>query len=226
LQLRRHREAWTGNSIDLWREQIGLTRREQETVRQALASAGIWEETRIGVPPRRFARIRLDRLLLLLVGNESGCPTRSVLPSSSECGVSRFSFQQEGEIGMQESRIQVSTEPPDQSAQNRHFSFDHTATTVSTEAPVQYQQDRHSSCDTTAIAVSTEAPLQIQQNPTSSFDETLLPDSTKPPLQFQQDPPSPCSFDETAIAVSTEASGQFRQDRHPSFDKSARLRIR
>ena len=172
LQLRGQTEAWIGNSIDLWRDQIGLTRRQQETVRQELASAGIWQETRIGVPPRRLARIHLDCLLALLAGDESGHAARIVLPSSPECGIPTISIHQKGETSMQESRIHVSTEPPDQFRQSRHSSIDNTAITVSTKAPTQFQQNPPSSIDKNASAVAAKTPLQFQQNHPPSLDKS------------------------------------------------------
>ena len=73
---------------------------------------------------------------------------------------------------MQESRIHVSTEPPDQFRQSRHSSIDNTAITVSTKAPTQFQQNPPSSIDKNASAVAAKTPLQFQQNHPPSLDKS------------------------------------------------------
>jgi hypothetical protein len=68
-------DGWFCQSMPRWTEEIGLTRREQETARRELARAGIWEEAITGIPPRLFGRIRLGGLLARLiehVGGEQG----------------------------------------------------------------------------------------------------------------------------------------------------------
>ena len=112
LQARRQLQAWVGNSIAEWTQQIGLTRREQETARCELVRTGVWEEMLAGIPPQRLTRIRLDCLLTLLAGDESGHAGGIVLPSSPECGIPTISIQQIGETSMQESHIHVSTKAP------------------------------------------------------------------------------------------------------------------
>ena len=252
LQLRRQMQAWVGNSIAEWTEQIGLTRYEQEIARRELASAGVWEEARLGVRRRLFVRIRLDSLLALLVDDESSDAKRSDSPRSSECGISTINARHEGEASMQHSHIHVSTisplqfqqNPPssfDESSlpdstrtplqfqQNPPCSFDENPAPDSTKTPVQFQQDppSPSSCDENPAPDSTKTPLQFQQYPPSpaSFDETPAPDSTKPPLQFQQDPPSPSSFDETPLPDSTKAAFQIRQKPASSLDINPGLLI-
>jgi len=66
LQRRRQLDAWICNSAARWSEEIGLTRREQETARRELTRVGIWEEALRGIPPSLVARVRLDCLLALL----------------------------------------------------------------------------------------------------------------------------------------------------------------
>jgi hypothetical protein len=165
LQVRRQMQAWVGNSIAEWTQQIGLTRREQETARQELARAGIWEEMRVGVPPQRLARIRLDCLLALLAGDESGHAGGIVLPSSPECGIPTISIQQIGETSMQESHIHVSTKAPIQFRQKRHYSFDKNATSVSTKPPLQFQQKRHPSFDKSAKLSKQRSTRVLVQQP-------------------------------------------------------------
>jgi hypothetical protein len=50
LQMRRQLQEWIGSSTDVWTEQIGLTRREQEIARRELVGVGVWEETLVGIP--------------------------------------------------------------------------------------------------------------------------------------------------------------------------------
>ena len=127
LQLRRQMQSWVGNSIAEWTEHIGLTRREQETARCELVRTGVWEEMLAGIPPQRLTRIRLDCLLTLLAGDESGHAARIVLPSSPECGIPTISIQQKGETSMRDSHNHVSTKAPNQFRQKRHPSFDKSA---------------------------------------------------------------------------------------------------
>ena len=112
LQVRRQLQEWVGNSIAEWTQQIGLTRYEQEIARRELASAGVWEEVRLGIPRRLFVRIRLDCLLALLAGDESGHAARIASPSSPECGIPTINVRQKGQTSMQESHIHVSTKAP------------------------------------------------------------------------------------------------------------------
>ena len=89
LQSTRHLPDWIGNSAAEWTHQIGLTRREQESARRDLARAGVWEETRAGIPPRGVVRIRLDCLLALLAGDESGPVDAFPVPRIPECACCR-----------------------------------------------------------------------------------------------------------------------------------------
>lgn len=66
LQIRRRLDQWIVSSAARWSEELGLTRREQETARRDLVRAGLWEECLRGIPPSLVARIRLDCLLALL----------------------------------------------------------------------------------------------------------------------------------------------------------------
>ena len=202
LQVRRQLQEWVGNSIAEWTQQIGLTRREQETARQELARAGIWEEIRVGVPPQRLARIRLDCLLALLAGDESGHAARIVSPLSPECGVPTINVRQEEQTSMQESHIHVSTKAPIQFRQKRQYSFDKNATTVSTKPPLQFQQKRHPSFDKSAKLSKQRSTRGLVQQPLTAeiipcegeaqgggdliLPETLLPEERQAALVLVQ----------------------------------------
>jgi hypothetical protein len=71
LQVRRRLDQWIVSSAARWFEELGLTRREQETARRDLVRAGLWEECLRGIPPSLVARIRLDCLLTLLTEDVS-----------------------------------------------------------------------------------------------------------------------------------------------------------
>ena len=126
LQMRRQLQEWIGSSADIWTEQIGLTRYEQEIARRGLARVGVWEEERVGIPRRLFTRIRLDCLLALLAGDGAAGAVRIDLPSI-DCGVATVNRRQKGETSMRGSRIHVSTISPLQFRQYRPYSFDKTA---------------------------------------------------------------------------------------------------
>ncbi len=127
LQRKRRLDAWVCNAQVSWFEEIGLTRREQETARRDLTRTGVWEETLVGIPPRLMARIRLDCLLSRLV---DGVPTaqdaNATLPEPA-CGFPTDSSSRNGTSSLRESHILVLPKPPNQIRRNRHHSFDESA---------------------------------------------------------------------------------------------------
>ena len=125
-QSTRRMGAWICNSAACWSEEIGLTRREQETARRSLTRIGVWEETLKGVPPSMMARIRLDCLLALLTeGASPEIVSQGSAPQSSE---SRADWAaQNGETRLRESHIHVSPKAPKLFSQNRHHCFDKSA---------------------------------------------------------------------------------------------------
>ena len=123
LQQRRQLDAWICNSASRWSEEIGLTRREQETARRQLARTGIWEEALRGVPPSLVARIRLDCLLALLTDcRPAGCDGAS--QCSEQVRVEAADkVSQKGESSLWHSHILVSPKPPSLFRPFRHHSF-------------------------------------------------------------------------------------------------------
>jgi len=122
IRTRRDLDAWVCNSAQWWSEDIGLTRREQETARRDLAHAGVWEERLCGMPPSRMARIRLDRVLALLTRDVSalaGARDRSAPPG---CGLAANSPSPNGETGLSQSQTPVSPKAPSLFDPNRHHS--------------------------------------------------------------------------------------------------------
>ena len=120
LQAKRRLPEWIGDSAAHWAEQIGLSRREQETARRELARAGVWEESLTGIPPRLFARIRLDALLALLVGDEPRSADRIPTPRIPGGGLPANRLSPNGESGLREPHILVPPKAPDQFHRNRH----------------------------------------------------------------------------------------------------------
>ncbi len=142
LQHRRQRDAWICNSAARWSEELGLTRREQETARRDLARTGIWEEALRGVPPRLVARIRLDRLLALLTdccraaGDRAGQNDEQVRVDAAD------KVSQNGESSLWHSHMLDLPKPPSLIRPIRHHSLAESAIALieySTSETVQPQ---------------------------------------------------------------------------------------
>lgn len=130
VQSKRELAGWVTRSIPRWTEELGLTRREQETARRDLQQVGVWEETVSGIPPCLYFRVRLDDLLALLCapggGNVGDMPdiSRSGNPG---CGIPATSDAQNGETRMRDSHSVDSTKAPSLFHQNRLDCFDESA---------------------------------------------------------------------------------------------------
>ena len=146
-QHKRRVDAWIGNSAAQWSQEIGLTRREQETARRALTRIGVWEETLKGIPSSMMARIRLDCLLALLTECSSpDISTRQPVQPLHARGADGAA--QKGETRMRHSHIHVSPKAPNQICRNRHHCFDESAIVlinISTSDLVQPQDASHAS---------------------------------------------------------------------------------
>lgn len=130
LQVMRDLDAWICNSASRWSEEIGLTRREQETARRDLARAGVWEEGLRGIPPSLVARIRLDCLLDLLSQASRLGSEVADLSGGAACGNTTISLAPNRESSLRCSHRLVSTKPPSQIRQNRHHCFDESAKSI------------------------------------------------------------------------------------------------
>ena len=125
-QIKRRLDAWICNSAAHWSDEIGLTRREQETARRSLTRIGVWEETLKGIPPSMMARVRLDCLLTLLT--EGASPEILGQGSAPQSSGSRADWAaQNGETRMRQSHIHVSPKAPKLFCRNRHHCFDKSA---------------------------------------------------------------------------------------------------
>jgi len=145
IQTTREPDAWINNSAARWFEEIGLSRREQETARRDLSRIGVWEEAMRGRPRRLVARIRLGCLLSLL--GEGAQPSAVRAPRAAEpvCGETADCFVQKGRPSLR-----------------------HPHTLISPFAPVQFGPFRHSNSALSAIPLyihSTSELVQPQHTP-------------------------------------------------------------
>ena len=145
IQLKAERNSWVCRSTANWLEELGLTRREQETARKELAHTGVWEEQLAGIPPRVFVRVRLDQLLTLLLARENSRQAGSCgtpVPHVPDRGIPTNRPAPNGESSLRDSHILDLPKAPNQIGQNRHHCFAESAksnvlrsTTVSVQPP-------------------------------------------------------------------------------------------
>ena len=114
LQVRHRLDHWIASSAARWFEEVGLTRREQETARRDLVRTGLWEECLRGIPPSLVARIRLDCLLALLTDDASAARSLGSRNADPDRGVSADKASPNVESRLRQPRSLVSPKPPDQ----------------------------------------------------------------------------------------------------------------
>ena len=140
IQVTRQLDVWITTKAARWSEELGLTRREQETARRDLIRAGIWQEALRGMPPSLVARVRLDCLLALL---SAGTPTASedaghtVAPV---CVDATDSFVQKGESSLRQPHILLLPFPPSHIRPFRHPS-------IYTKSTSESVQPQHVTCE-------------------------------------------------------------------------------
>jgi hypothetical protein len=151
LQITRRHDAWISSSAARWSEEIGLSRREQETARRDLARIGVWEEGLRGMPSRLVARINLDRLLSLLTGDAPAAAQDPCCTAAPVCGEATGQFAQKGEISMWESHIQILPFPPSQIGPFRH-------PTIYTKSTSELVQPQHARCEAHSANTVADGP--------------------------------------------------------------------
>ncbi|MCC7548152.1 MAG: hypothetical protein IT532_10335, partial [Burkholderiales bacterium] len=114
LQARHRLEHRISSSAARWFEEIGLSRREQETARRDLVRTGLWEECLRGIPPSLVARIRLDCLLALLTDDASVARSLGSRTADPDRGVTADKASPNVESRLRQPRSLVSPKPPDQ----------------------------------------------------------------------------------------------------------------
>ena len=180
LQHRRQHDGWICNSAARWSEEIGLTRREQETARRDLARAGVWEEALRGMPPSLAGRVRLDCLLSLLTDRSSQAASQAAalganLQAAQAGQVSvdtAGSVAQKGESSLWHPHILVSPKPPSLFHPNRHHCFDESAIPLIQEITCVLLQPPQDS--------TREAKAPVQPSGGGGGDDLIFPDRMLP----------------------------------------------
>lgn len=183
LQHRRQHDGWICNSAARWSEEIGLTRREQETARRDLARAGVWEEALRGMPPSLAGRVRLDCLLSLLTDRSSQATTQAValganLQAAQAAQAGQVSVDtagsvaQKGESSLWHPHILVSPRPPSLFHPNRHHCFDESAIPLIQEITCVLLQPPQDSTH--------EAKAPVQPSGGGGGDDLIFPDRMLP----------------------------------------------
>ena len=184
LQHRRQHDGWICNSAARWSEEIGLTRREQETARRDLARAGVWEEALRGMPPSLAGRVRLDCLLSLLTDRGSQAtsqPTSQAAALGANLQAAQAwqvsvdtagSVAQKGESSLWHPHILVSPKPPSLFHPNRHHCFDESAIPLIQEITCVLLQPPQDS--------TREAKAPVQPSGGGGGDDLIFPDRMLP----------------------------------------------
>jgi len=168
LQARHRLERWISSSAARWFEEIGLTRREQETARRDLVRTGIWEECLRGIPPSLVARIRLDCLLALLTDDASAARSLGSRIAEPGRGVAADKGSPNVESRLRQPRSLVSPKPPDQFRPIRQHGSAESAVLLMNHSTGESLQPQHT--DSSANPPDTEAGGEL------IFPEQMLPD--------------------------------------------------
>jgi hypothetical protein len=122
MQVRRRVDQWIVSSAARWFEELGLTRREQETARRDLVQAGLWEERLRGIPPSLVARIRVDWLLARLADDIAMSRRLACVGADPDREMSTCSDSPKGGSSLRQPRRLAATNPPPQFAPVREHS--------------------------------------------------------------------------------------------------------
>lgn len=169
LQSRRRLDQWIVSSAARWFEELGLTRREQETARRDLVRTGLWEECLHGIPPSLVARIRLDCLLALLTDDAVVAQNAVWRGVHADCGVGAASLAPKSDSSLWESHKLESPNPPRQFGQTREHGLSESAALLihhSTGESVQPQN----------AGSSANPPVAVSGGGELIFPEQMLPD--------------------------------------------------
>lgn len=179
LPSRQPLDGWICSSAARWTEEIGLTRREQETARRDLVKAGVWEEALRGMPSSLVGRVRLDRLLSLLT---DGAPPATAVGAAQPADQAEQAEQaepsnpaappappaQSAHSAQVAQAAQVRVDTSGQVAQKNETGMAPPHSLVSPKPPSLFQPIRHQCFDESAISliqwITSELPLQPPQN--------------------------------------------------------------
>ncbi|MCL4745648.1 MAG: hypothetical protein KJZ83_09545 [Burkholderiaceae bacterium] len=197
LQVKRQLDAWVRNSAARWTQDLGLTRREQETARRDLERAGVWEEALIGIPRSLVARIRMDCLLALLAGDESGSGQPVAAHDLPGCGIPAHRLSHNGESSLRDTHILVPPKAPDQIHQNRHHSF-------AESANLHIQRSTSDSVQPLSAAEARRDAGRSQSGGDLIFPDALLPEERVAALRLIR------RCEDQAQALLDELSGRMQ----------------
>lgn len=169
LQVRHRLDHWITSSAARWFEEIGLSRREQETARRDLVRTGLWEECLRGVPPSLVARIRLDCLLALLTDDASAARSLGSRNADPDRGVSADKASPNVESRLRQPRSLVSPKPPDQFRPIRPHGSAESAVLLMNHSTGESIQPQHT-------ASSVNPPDTLAGGGELIFPEQMLPD--------------------------------------------------
>ncbi len=143
LQARNRVDDWIASSAAYWFEDIGLTRREQETARRDLLRTGFWEESLRGIPPSLMARIRLDCLLARLADDATADTQREAPVADPDRGVATDRCSPKGQTSLREHRSLVRPKAPSLFHPNRHHGFAESAISHMDHSTSELLQPQH-----------------------------------------------------------------------------------
>jgi hypothetical protein len=167
LQVRHRLDHWIASSAARWFEEIGLSRREQETARRDLVRTGLWEECLRGIPPSLVARIRLDCLLALLTDDVSAARRLGSPTVDADRGVAADKASPNVESRLRQHHSLVLPKPPNQFCPIRQHSSAESAillmkhSTSESIQPPQHTASPASLPDTLAVGGELIFPEQM-----------------------------------------------------------------
>lgn len=116
-------DAWFQTSTVQWQAEAGFSRREQDTARTSLRRVGVIEEMHKGIPPRRWTRVVINRLIeLLSEASAGGKRELAELHKTGKqgCGIPTNSSGANRQPRMWDPHIQYGRKPANLFAENRH----------------------------------------------------------------------------------------------------------
>jgi hypothetical protein len=170
LQARHRLEHWISCSAARWFEEIGLTRREQETARRDLVQTGLWEECLRGIPPSLVARIRLDCLLALLTDDVTAARRLASHTVDPDRGVAADKASPNVESSLRQHHNLVLPKPPNQFCLFRQHS--------SAESAILLM--KHSTSDSVQPPQHTASPARPPDTLSGGGGELIFPEQMLP----------------------------------------------
>jgi len=157
-------DGWIYKTQTEWEEETTLTRREQETAREALRRIGVLEEVKRGLPARLYYRVNSERLaeLINIAADKDG--------GSGEQGCTETPSKvvQKRQPCLSENAKQECTETPSMVARNRHAITESTTETTSesttettSESTAGKSFEEPPNAETKIVAFAPEKKIQV-----------------------------------------------------------------